>query len=124
MQPLTDAVNFIVLDFELHDEFDEFKKANIQSGISYLEVNELLEFFIDKHQQFTESIVRQYNRTYLKMSASDVDVLVQWTSSLRDSCNKEGSKVFNTGMMYLKAYNYYYNLLFCSKKAKKRSSSE
>ena len=76
MQPLTDALDFVILDFQLHEEFDEFKRDQIECGyLSYLKVNELLQFFIDSHLQVTDSIVTQYDQTYLKMTGDDVDKL-------------------------------------------------
>ncbi len=102
MQPITDAVDFVIVDFQ---EFDKFKGEHIESGNSYLKMNELLEFFIDQHQQVAESIITQYNHTYLKMSGNDVDKLCRWIYGLRRSFEPEGFRVFSTGN-YIVLYNY------------------
>ena len=93
MQPFTDAVDFVIVDFKLHDEFDKFKKDHIEHGSSYLKVNEFLQFFIDHHQQLTDSIITQYNHTYLKVCDDDVDMLCRWIYDLRDCFNQEVLRV-------------------------------
>ena len=100
MQAFTDAVDLVIVDFKLHDEFDKFKKDHIEHGSSYLKVNDLLQFFIDHHQQLTNSIITQYNHTYLKVCGDDVDKLCRWIYDLRDSFNHEGLRVFSTGNGY------------------------
>ena len=89
MQPFTDAVDFVIVNFKLHGEFDKFKKDHIEHGSSYLKVNEFLQFFIDHHQQLTDSIITQYNHTYL----DDIDKLCRWIYDLRDCFNQEGLRV-------------------------------
>lgn len=96
MQPLTDAHNFVVLDFQLHEEFDDFKKKEIEQGYSYLEVNELLKYYADLHF-LTDSLVTKYNHTYLKVLTDEVDKLCRWIHELRGSFKQEGLRVFSTG---------------------------
>lgn len=42
MEPVTDAVDFVIVSLQLHDNFDKFKKKNLESGYSYLKVNAIL----------------------------------------------------------------------------------
>ena len=93
MQPFTDAVDFVIEDFKLHDEFDKLKKDHIEHGSNYLKVNEFLQFFSDHHQQLTDSIITQYNHTYLNACGDDADKLCRWIYDLRDCFNQEALRV-------------------------------
>ena len=74
MQPLTDAVDFIIVNFVLHEEFDKYKKSKIESGYSYLKVNELLEFYLFRNGDLSDScVVTQYNQNYLRLNGNDID---------------------------------------------------
>ena len=35
-EPLRDVLDFVIVNTRLHDDFDEFKRNEIQSGYSYL----------------------------------------------------------------------------------------
>ncbi len=126
MQPLKDAINFVIVNAQLHNEFDDFKKDEIQRDYSYLKVNELLGFYIHHVCQLTDSVVAQYNNTYLKMCGDDVDKLCIWIYDLRKCFEDEGLRVFNTGNMYV-AYNMHgislLSLFLCiAKKACKKAN--
>ena len=73
MQPLTDAVDFIIVNFVLHEEFDKYKKSKIESGYSYLKVNELLEFYLFRNGDLSDCVVTQYNQNYLRLNGNDID---------------------------------------------------
>ena len=97
MQPLTDAVDFIIVNFVLHEEFDKYKKSKIESGYSYLKVNELLEFYLFRNGDLSDCVVTQYNQNYLRLNGNDIDKFCRWVSDLRISYEQEGLKVFSIG---------------------------
>ena len=39
------AIDFVIVNSRLHDEFDQFKKAEVQPSYSFLPVVELLLFY-------------------------------------------------------------------------------
>ena len=98
-QPLRDAMDFVVVNDHLHNQFDEFKKIEVKCGYSYLKLNELLEFYICRHDLITSTIAR-YNNTYLRLHGNDVDGLCRWICDMRSSFKHEGLGVFNNGIKH------------------------
>ncbi len=43
---LIEVDEFVIVNSEVHEEFDEYKKNTIGRGYSYLKVNELIEFYL------------------------------------------------------------------------------
>ena len=97
MQSLREERDFVILDFELHEEFDEFKKENIVCGYSLFKMNELLQHYVDQHAQLNAYTIVQYGNTYLKLHCEEVDDLCRWVYELRDSFKLEGYRVFSSG---------------------------
>ena len=96
-QPLRDAIDFVVVNFYLNNKFDEFKKAEVKGGYSYLKLNKLLEFYICRHDLIASTVAR-YNNTYLRLHGNDMDGLCRWIYDMRSSFKHEGLGVFNTGI--------------------------
>jgi hypothetical protein len=44
-KPVKDAPDFVIVNSELHNEFDSFKKSEVPGGISFIETNPLLQLF-------------------------------------------------------------------------------
>ena len=55
-QPLRVAMYFVAVNDRLHNQFDEFKKIEVKCCYSYLKLNELLEFYICRHDLITSTI--------------------------------------------------------------------
>lgn len=88
---LRDAVDFVIVNNRLHDEFDVFKRdEEIESEYSYLQMNELLMYYIN-HEcgHLQRSIVTRYGHTYLKLSGYDIDDLCMWIKNKRDDIRKD-----------------------------------
>ena len=95
MQPVRDELDFVIVDNKLHDEFDEFKRAEIESIYSYLRLNELLKLYLRCHPHLSEYVVKKYGNTYLRLLGEGVDDLCRWIYHLREMFNTEqGQNVF------------------------------
>ena len=87
MEPVKDAVDFVIVNNMLHDEF---KRAEI-SIYSYLRINELLKFYLGCNCHLRVYVVKKYGHEYLRLS---VDELIQWIRKLREIFPTEGQKLF------------------------------
>ncbi len=94
---LVEVDEFVIVNSEVHEEFDEYKKNTIGKGYSYLKVNELIEFYLLQNDHLSGNVKTLYNKAYLKLSGSDIDELCDWLLNLRKSYEQEGVKVFSTG---------------------------
>lgn len=103
MQPVKDAIDFVIVNSQLHNEFDDFRKGQKEGRrYSYLKVNELMQFYVHHdYCQLSDSIVTQYNHTYLRMGSGDIDRLCRWIYGLRESYQLEGLRIFNTGIIII-----------------------
>ena len=93
MEPVKDAVDFVIVNNMLHDEFNEFKRAEI-SIYSYLRINELLKFYLGCNCHLRVYVVKKYGHEYLLLLGESVDELIQWIRKLRETFPTEGRKLF------------------------------
>ena len=92
MQPVRDALDFVIVNNKLHDEF---KRAEIKSVYSYLRLNELLKLYLRCHPHLSGCVVKKYGHTYLRLLSERVDDLCQWIYQLRETFHTEqGQNVF------------------------------
>ena len=82
--PLRDDGDFIIVDTELHDDFDDFKSKELEPGYSYLEVNELLQHYLKSKPHGSASTVEKYGMTFLHIHESMIDDLCEWVEQLRE----------------------------------------
>ncbi len=69
----------MIVNSDLHNQFDAFKTAEIiSSGISYLEMNSLLSSYILQNPNLNIPIAEKYAKTYLTLTTHQVDNLCQW----------------------------------------------
>ena len=76
--PVTDAIDFVIVNNQLHSQFDEFKKTEIEPDISYLEMNHLLQHYCHIKPHLRAFLVTRYGKAYLKLTSSLVDELCSW----------------------------------------------
>ena len=75
LQPVRDAIDFIILNHKLYNEFDEFKKAEIESIYSYLRLNKLLKLYLRCNPHLSGYVVKKYGHTYfLRLLSESVDL--------------------------------------------------
>ena len=95
--PLTDAVDFVIVNCQLHDEFDAFKKAHTSSFHSYILLVELLKFYYDTKcpSLLSSQLFEEFGKSYLYLSGYQIDSLVEWVYDMRERCNAEGTRIFH-----------------------------
>lgn len=116
---LTDIGDFVIIDPNLHDEFDAFKKAEIAKGHSFVPINELLLLFClpqfsDLHEL---PRIEKFGERYLYLTAAQIDQLILWVYEMRENYSASESTFHNaveslwqanvTGLLHY----YYYKLL-------------
>ena len=80
------ANDFVIVDNQLHDQFDVFRKAVVKSTHSLIPMNELLYFYCASQcpQLLECSKVVKYGKTYLELHCSQMDKLVTWVNEMRE----------------------------------------
>ncbi len=73
--PLKVLTDFVIIDEELHKEFDSFKTSVVPKGTSFFEVNELLSLYCSKSST-KFSIISKFGYIYVKLSGAEVDSLI------------------------------------------------
>lgn len=101
-EPLRDALDFVIVNPCLHDDFDEFKRKETESDYSYLRVNELLLHYITHDcGHLRERIVTKYGLNYLKMNGDQIDHLCRWVKTKRNCIQQDGfGTMFKIVIMY------------------------
>ncbi len=98
------AYNFVVIDDDgaLHDEFDAFKKAEVDWEYCLLPMTELLQFWYKSGANGKMQPIVRFGRQYLSLHRSDVDRLVRWVLEMQDEYYRLGKvEVFHRRGEYL-----------------------
>ena len=103
---LTDVHDFIVINSQIHDQFDLFQKATVKKSYSFVPVCELLLFYcVSQCPDLLDSKVEKYGKQYLELHYSEVDKLVFWIDEMRDRYyGMDGENIFNNqpGMPWIR----------------------
>lgn len=94
---LTDVGDFVIVNSQLHDEFDQFKKAEMKPLHSLLPLTELLKYYCLSCAQSSllhSFGVSKFGKKFLELKYSQVDSLIEWLYTLRDQYNDDGENVF------------------------------
>ena len=82
---LRKACGFVILNAELHKEFDEFKKAHCVYDYDLLEYVELLKCWsLSLKAENRPPIIHKFGKNYIKLCSTDIDVLCRWASDLKE----------------------------------------
>lgn len=92
-EPLRQACGFVIVNSQVHDEFDQFKKSHSQYDYSLLESIELLQLWLSR-RGLTKESVEQYNKKYVKLHNTEIDSLCTWVGELREKYYTVGESVF------------------------------
>ena len=65
--PLREVHNFVIINEQLHAEFDEFRKVEIQSDYSYLPLYELLHYWYMHEKNGAVTVMTMYGKPHLKL---------------------------------------------------------
>ena len=94
---LPDVYNFVLVNSQLRNQFDIFRKAEVKPSHSLVPVAELLRFYcLSQCPQLLDcSKVVKFGKTYLELHKSQIDKLVMWVDETRDAYyGIEGEKIF------------------------------
>ena len=99
--PLPDFINFVMVNHQLHDEFDEFKKTKIRPSYSFIPLSELLIYYcLSNHADLLNSSkAARFGNEYLELNPSQVDSLIIWVNTTRKKYKKEGENVFTATVL-------------------------
>lgn len=50
-----DGIDFVIVNSKLHAEFDSFKKKEVDPSLSYIEINPLVEFYLQQKKTSTQA---------------------------------------------------------------------
>lgn len=101
--PLSEFQDFVVIESQLHDQFDLFKKSNVKDSYSWLPLCDLLTFYCNsKCPSHLNSKVQKFGKVYLELHTSDVDELVTWVDEMREKYfGIDGDKIFDNAALVI-----------------------
>ncbi len=77
------------MNAELHENFDAFKKAEVQPRFSYVPAIELVSFFC-KCINITSPCITRYESDYYYLDETQLDQLIVWAQELRQEYQSTG----------------------------------
>ena len=99
--PLPDIHDFVVINSQLHNEFDLFKKTNIRASYSLIPLCDLLTFYCGSKCRVGTKVLR-YGKVYLELHNSEVDELIMWVDEMREKYfGFDGEKVFDKAALIM-----------------------
>lgn len=85
--------DFVIVDATRHNQFDEFRLAEITPDTCYLEMNTLLCSYRAENSHLSFETTKKYGRNYIKLTSDQVDQLIEWIHQKRTE--------YNTGIVYI-----------------------
>ena len=87
---------FIVINNQLHEDFDDFKALETTSESSYLNLIELLEYYCTAEcpSLLESNRIKKFGKTYLVLSREQVDMLVEWVLKMRQMYTSNSEVIF------------------------------
>ena len=86
---MVESLDFVIINEQLHDDFDSFKKTEIRPRFSYVPAIELVSLFC-KCADIMVLCVTRYESDYYELDESQFDELVVWVHGLRQECKSTG----------------------------------
>ena len=103
--PVPEIQDFVIIDSQLHDQFDLFKKSNVRESYSLIPLCNLLTFYCHSGSKCHHSLnskVEKYGKVYLELHMSEVDELVMWVDEMRERYfGVDGEKIFNNAALVM-----------------------
>ena len=78
---MVEALDFVIVNEQLHDDFDSFKKTEVRPRFSYVPAIELVSLFC-KCADIKVPCVIRYESDYYELDESQFDELVVWSSQI------------------------------------------
>ena len=94
--PLREANGFVIINMEIHKEFDEFKRKEASIEYSLLENIELLKLWLKNHnlQCSSPTTIEKFGKKYVRLHYTDMDDLCRWVLEVRDKFTTMGKEAF------------------------------
>lgn len=92
LPPLSDVGDFIIVNTDVHDDFDDFKSKEIEPG--YKRMNYCS---ITLKPSCMMLLLNKYGMTFVRLHASEIDDLCQWVEELHERYSEIGNDIFITG---------------------------
>ena len=115
--PLNEATDdFIIVNFKLHEEFDDFKAMENRLHLNFLHMTELLEYYcMTKCPSILElNVIQKFGKIYLKLSSEQVDKLVEWVYKMRKLYKTKSKEIFTAGGSKVLANGNYDECVYCN----------
>ena len=80
---LQEACGFVIMNSELHDEFDQFKMKEAYPDYSLLQHIELLDFWL-RSKKLLLPTVSKFGKQYVRLHHTEVDSLCRWVLKMRE----------------------------------------
>ena len=84
----------MIVDSDLHTQYDSFCKNELDQHFIYIELSELLTHYLDSKPGLQASTKQKYGIPYVLLQQSQMDDLCQWVIDLREQYLCEGNAVF------------------------------
>ena len=99
--PLHDCINFVIINQQLHDEFDKFKCTEVRPSYSFIPLSELLAFYclLNCVNLLKSSIVEKFGNMYLELNSSQNDTLTNWVNETRKRYKTEEKSIFTESIL-------------------------
>lgn len=93
--PLRKACGFVIVNSELQDEFDEFKKQESLPNCLDIEFIQLLQFWAKSEDpQPSPPTINKYGKTYARLHHTQMDDLLTWVQETRTKFSHVGRELF------------------------------
>ena len=78
---MVEALDFVIVNEQLQDDFDSFKKTEVRPRFSYVPAIELVSLFCKCADIMVPCVIR-YESDYYELDESQFDELVVWSSQI------------------------------------------
>ena len=82
---------FVIMNDQLMNDFEQFKRKEVPLGSSILKCNELLKLWLSQTKEGVP--FRKYGDEYVCLLSTQIDGLCQWVMDMREKVVKNGEKV-------------------------------
>ena len=87
--PLHRACGFVIINSQVHDDFNKFKKVQAQCDYSLLESVELLDLW-NSSRNSPDAVMNRFGKQYIRLHRTDIESLCKWVMELRESFERLG----------------------------------
>ena len=99
--PLVDMGDFVMVNADLHDDFDEFKKSEVKPFCSVVPLTELLKLYcLSQDASLLDTLrVKKFGKEYMEFKANEIDDLVKWVIMMREKYKSGDDSIFEAPVL-------------------------